>query len=630
MLAAAWTLTALAQRAELNAVTSAEDAFGTTTGNQSIGLYSLNDARGFNPQQAGNLRLEGLYFSQTSQYLNDCLVRDTSMRVGIAAQSVSFPAPTGVADLHLFIPDSATRISVVANKESFGETGALLEGQTALSGQANGVACVNYMRNFFNDQARDSQNVNLASVVSWHPGEHTEVVPFYALQTGNEHRVVPAVYTDGALPPPVFRPQRLAAGDYSQQKWSLTTSGILLRSALDPNWSLNTGVFLSHESESLGYFEEYLSVLPDGSADHVIDITPAVRSQVTSGELRLSRHTVDAAHRRTLELSLRGRSARRAYGGDALLDYGAVTLDSPAVATLRPFQTTATSKDRTRQLDAALSYEESWQGSGSFALGLLRSAYRRTLQDPNTGERSDTTDPWLASVRATANPATHVTLYASYLQGLEDAQLAPTTATNRGEPPPATRTHQSDAGVRYAPDANLSLIVGGFEIDKAYFNLDANSLYTQLGRIRHRGLEASATWSDAGYTLVAGGVWLRPHVDRALPEPGATGTVPIGPVPLTLTLNVDAAPASWQPFAARLQVDRRSGNAATADDHGRLAPVTLVGAGVRYEAKWAGHPLSVRLDAQNLTNAAGIRLTTVGQVVPDQKRRYALMFALDY
>ena len=52
---------AFGQRADENAVTAAQDAFGTSIGFQSVGLYSANDARGFSPQQAGNLRIEGLW-----------------------------------------------------------------------------------------------------------------------------------------------------------------------------------------------------------------------------------------------------------------------------------------------------------------------------------------------------------------------------------------------------------------------------------------------------------------------------------------------------------------------------------------------------------------------------------------
>jgi len=53
-----------AQRADDNAISAAQDAFGTSVGLQSIGLYSPTSTRGFNPTQAGNLHIDGLYFDQ--------------------------------------------------------------------------------------------------------------------------------------------------------------------------------------------------------------------------------------------------------------------------------------------------------------------------------------------------------------------------------------------------------------------------------------------------------------------------------------------------------------------------------------------------------------------------------------
>ena len=84
---------AAADRAQENAVTAAEDAFGIAVGNQAIGLYSMADARGFSPQQAGNLRIEGLYFDTPSSYVGPCTARATVMRIGITAQAYSFPRP---------------------------------------------------------------------------------------------------------------------------------------------------------------------------------------------------------------------------------------------------------------------------------------------------------------------------------------------------------------------------------------------------------------------------------------------------------------------------------------------------------------------------------------------------------
>src|SRR3546814_8839604 len=49
-------------RSAENAVRQAEDAFGFSVGRESLGLYSSSNVRGFSPLDAGNVRIEGLYF----------------------------------------------------------------------------------------------------------------------------------------------------------------------------------------------------------------------------------------------------------------------------------------------------------------------------------------------------------------------------------------------------------------------------------------------------------------------------------------------------------------------------------------------------------------------------------------
>src|SRR5258707_9120437 len=105
---------AQAQRADENAVTAASDAFGTVVGTQTIGLYSPTNARGFNPTQAGNLRIEGLYFDQQTQSFNSALFSGSEMRIGIAAQCYGFPSPTGIADYKLRTPGDLPLVSVSA------------------------------------------------------------------------------------------------------------------------------------------------------------------------------------------------------------------------------------------------------------------------------------------------------------------------------------------------------------------------------------------------------------------------------------------------------------------------------------------------------------------------------------
>ena len=98
---------AAAQRVADNAVKAADDAFGTTVGNEQTGLYNPYEARGFSPVEAGNVRIEGLYFDQQVQ-LNSHVGRGNTVRVGISAQSYAFPAPTGVADFSLRLPGDKT------------------------------------------------------------------------------------------------------------------------------------------------------------------------------------------------------------------------------------------------------------------------------------------------------------------------------------------------------------------------------------------------------------------------------------------------------------------------------------------------------------------------------------------
>ena len=117
------SFTAQAQRASENAVTTAADAFGTSIGEDSIGLYNSGDARGFSPKDAGNVRLEGLFYDQQGGFgFGSPLIKRTTMRVGLSAQSYLFPAPTGIADIQLRLPEDKTIISISSTYGPYGSS----------------------------------------------------------------------------------------------------------------------------------------------------------------------------------------------------------------------------------------------------------------------------------------------------------------------------------------------------------------------------------------------------------------------------------------------------------------------------------------------------------------------------
>src|SRR5438552_4732229 len=116
------------QHAQDNAVLAAEDAFGTTIGTETIGLYSADQVRGFSPQIAGNARIGGLYFDQQAP-LSSRVLEGSSVRVGISAIGYPFPAPTGIIDYDLRHVGEQPAFTAVVDAGPFEAWGIDLDGQ---------------------------------------------------------------------------------------------------------------------------------------------------------------------------------------------------------------------------------------------------------------------------------------------------------------------------------------------------------------------------------------------------------------------------------------------------------------------------------------------------------------------
>ena len=348
---------AKAQMADDNAVIAAEDAFGTQIDQQSIGLYSQTDARGFNPQEAGNLRIEGLYFDQETLLTNPCLVRETNMRVGIAAQSFSFPSPTGIADLKLRVAGDTPLLSALLTRGPLESETATLEAQLPLAGHALGVdLCAAYYDDFDLDAARNSHGAIYAATATWRPSDNLEVIPFGAFIAGSEREQLPAVYTVGTYPLPLFVQRDLLTQQGTSYGWHQLTAGAVVRSDSE-NWKFAAGVFLSQERDPRNV-NPYFLVQNNAAVDYSLDVVPRAQSESTSGELRLARKFSHGNHTQVVELAARGRSVDRQFGGDQVVDFGTIGLLEQARFTAPPPEFSAVSHDLVHQGDVGLMVEE--------------------------------------------------------------------------------------------------------------------------------------------------------------------------------------------------------------------------------------------------------------------------------
>ncbi len=624
-------LPAAAQRTDDNAVTAASDAFGVTVGLQTIGLYGPTNVRGFNPAQAENLRIEGLYYDQQISYSNPFLFNRSDIRVGIAAQSYSFPSPTGIVDYKLRTPGDAALFSVVLTRGPLNMNTAEIDAQYPLVKDVLGAAVsVAHWNDFDYNYARTSGSLGFSLLLRIRPDERSEILPFVGYIHNGERQVLPTVFANGLNPLPMFNEQQLPAQDWTSWGWNQLTAGVVAKSALGSSWRLAAGVFRSLSQYSQNFNDLLLGPTAGGIADHILDVTPPLRAGSYSGDLRLTRLSVDGAHQRELTFDVRGRIVERDYGGDSILGLGSVSIYRTEHFPPPLLEFSALSLDQVRQVGVGASYNERWKGVGTLSLGVLETEYRRTLEIPGSPGSAKRTSQVLPTASFTLDAGKHATAYASYTRGLEDSANAPISAVNRGEGVPATPTWQVDGGLRVVPRNDLELLLGVFKVHKTYFNVDAAGRYGPLGDISSRGVEGSATLSALdGLKVVAGLVLLRPEVNQQTPALGGTGTVPVGPVPRTINVNVDYAPARWGGWAAALQWTSLSSRVVTNNDQVELPPLSMLNVGVRYRLRLFNRPCSARLDVANVTDETGLTISSLYLVVPVLRRNYTLTLATD-
>jgi iron complex outermembrane receptor protein len=624
-------LPAAAQRTDDNAVTAADDAFGVTVGFQTIGLYSPTNVRGFNPAQAENLRIEGLYYDQQLTYSNPFLFSQSDIRVGIAARSYSFPSPTGIVDYKLRVPGDAPLLSVLLTRGPLNMATAEIDAQYPLVENvlSAGVSLVHWS-NFDYNYARTSESQGFSMLLRIRPNERSEIVPFIGYTHNGERHELPSVYAGGISSLPTFNEQQLTAQDWTSWGWNQLTAGVIGNSTLGTSWRLAAGLFRSLAQNAQNFNDLLLGPTVGGIADHVVDVTPPLRAGSYSGDLRATRLAAEGTHERELIFDVRGRTVERAYGGDSVPSLGSVSIYHIESIPAPVLTFSAQSLDEVRQVGVGAGYNERWTGVGTLSVGMLETEYRRTLDVPGLPGSTERTSQVLPTAGFTVDIGKQAMAYASYTRGLEDSVNAPTSAVNRGEPVPATPTWQVDGGLRVVPRSDLQLLLGVFKVHKTYFNVDSAGLYRQLGDISSRGVEGSATLSALdGLKFVAGLVLLRPEVDQQTSTSGGGSMVPVGPVPRTINVNLDYAPARWGHWAASLQWTSLSSRVVTNNDQAELSPLSTLNVGVRYKLKLFNRSCSARLDVANVTDQTGLTISSLYSVFPVLRRNYMLTLAAD-
>jgi iron complex outermembrane recepter protein len=621
---------ALAQRADDNAVRAADDAFGTSVGNENIGLYNPFEVRGFSAVDAGNVRLDGLYFDQQVN-LSNHLAPSSAMRVGISAQGYPLPAPTGIVDYELARAGKERIASTVLSYGPFGGSAAEVDLQLPLAGERLGLAAGATYSSDVSEYAIRQRFWAVAATLRWRPVEGVEVLPFYSRTVNGDTEAQPLIFMGGAYLPPKFERGEFFAQPWADNEGVGQNYGAVANVALGRAWALKAGVFRSEFDQPHGYADLFLDTSPDGVADRYIVADADSRFASTSGEARLSTSFDEGDRRHTFHLAARGRDQTRRYGGNDVVALGRARVGEPAPVPEPTFTYGPKTRDEVRQVTGAVAYQGRWGTQWEYGAGLQKTDYRKEVVEPDGARQAGEDDPWLYNASAAFRATERIAFYASYATGLEEGGVAPDNAVNRDAAAPAIRTKQWDAGLRWTLHDGLALIAGVFDVRKPYYSLDRSSVFRELGEQRHRGLEMSITGQVVpGLNVVAGTVRMQPRVSGEEVDAGLIGEVPVGQVE-----RLTIASADWRlPWVPKLSLDVTMvsvGERMASTDNRLATPArTTFDVGARYRFTIGRAAATLRGRVGNVTDHYGWRTNAAGVITHNAQRSYSVNLAADF
>jgi len=623
---------AFAQRTAENLVTQSADAFGKSIGSEKIGLYSTDDIRGFNPIDAGNVRIEGLYFDHLDR-VPSRLVDGSTVRVGVAAQGFSFPAPTGIVDYNLTYYSGKTEQSFMIERGPYGGAAGNVEFKAPLSGNTLGVAGGIGFREMERPEGGHSSFRSVGGNVAWQPYQGALLTAFAGAFTTDSDEAHVTIFPAGADTPPNV-PRRIFLG----QKWTGRENYTLMYGAVAKfpvgRWMFEAGLFDFTLHNDTNFADLLSGVHSDGSVTRrIVLYDPGSRTHTLSGEGRVTRvwQTGDLNHRVTL--SARGRIKNRLFGGTQRIDLGASYAIAPDFRPEPALLPQDKDHDHVQQMNWGLAYGLNWAHHGTLDLSVSRAEYTKRIDFANPAlplvETKD--NPILLTATGSLKLVRGLSLYGGFVRGLEEALIAPDIATNRSEAPPAIRTRQIDMGLRYAVTQKLTLVAGLFSVKKPYFNLDPAARYRKLGTVDNRGVEVSLAGSVApGVTIVAGSLFLDPQISGEAVNTGLIGDQPVGSIRRRSIANVDWRFAGGKsPWSVDLALESLSGRMGNALNTLVVPPRENVNLGFRYRFDVGSSHALIRAQAQNLFDDYGWQVSTSGGFTYSSGRTYMAQLVVD-
>lgn len=249
-------------------------------------------------------------------------------------------------------------------------------------------------------------------------------------------------------------------------------------------------------------------------------------------------------------------------------------------------------------------------------LGVRLADYQEIHLDTGTVTFRDR--PTSASYGVVLKPKSWLSVYGSYIEGLESTPAAPMSAANAGEMLPATDSTHYEIGMKIEPRPGLLVQAAYFDIERGSAFVNGAKVYVLDGRARYRGAEVSMTGEmTPNWSIYATG-----QVLDARQVSGAETTVTTDPItgevtviPTVVGRKIENTPEHTFSLASEYRFSKHlrgfsanagayyvSERAVNQFNHAFIPGYILFDLGVAYTGTFRDIETTIRATAQNVTD----------------------------
>lgn len=251
------------------------------------------------------------------------------------------------------------------------------------------------------------------------------------------------------------------------------------------------------------------------------------------------------------------------------------------------------------------SYDTGIYGYDTIGLGpkfkLLLGA-RHTKDDEATGGKQKSSKVNSPAYGALYDVIPSLTLFASYMQGLEAGATAPATAINPNEILPSAVSTQKEVGIRDSHIKGLSVSGSYFQITRANAVTDpVTKIFANSGDIDYKGVEATLSYEFLRrWTFTAAGQWLK--AEQKTPDPTFNGFSPENTPGKLGNVSLSYRPPWVAGLNLTVGATAISSRFVNNQEQGTIPGYTLYTAGVGYITRMYGKRVAFQVNGDNLAN----------------------------